>query len=86
MVDLLLVHSLMVAFVLVALLLSLVRDQRAHLPQEVAIRRQEAVDQAGLLETLLESLDEALLLLDTEGRVQLHDRAALTLFGDRLES
>ncbi len=80
--DLLLDNCLMAAFVLVALLLSQVRDQRAHLGHEVVRRRQEAVDQAGLLETLLASSDEALVLLDPQGRVQLHNPAAATLLGD----
>lgn len=81
-VNLLLVDAMMVAFVLVAMLLSLVRDQSAHLAGEVVRRRQEALDQAGVLETLIESVDEALVLLDAEGRVQLHNRAAVTLLGE----
>ncbi|WP_030485280.1 sensor histidine kinase [Nocardioides aequoreus] len=80
--DLLLDNCLMAAFVLVALLLSQVRDQRAHLSHEVVRRRQEAVDQAGLLETLLDSIDEALVLVDPSGRVQLHNPAAARLLGD----
>lgn len=85
-VRVLLLHALMVAFVLVALLLSLVRDQRAHLTREVRQRRQEALDQAGVMETLLESLDDALLLLDRQGGVRLHNRAARRLLGPQLET
>ena len=45
--TILLLDSLMTAFVFVVLLLSLVRDQRAYLAGEVIARRQEAMDQAG---------------------------------------
>ena len=64
--SILLLDSLMAAFVFVVLLLSLVRDQRAHLASEVVGRRQEAVDQAGLLGTVFESINEASVLMDTE--------------------
>ena len=73
--------SLMTAFVFVVLLLSLVRDQRAHLASEVVRRRQEALDQAGLLGTVFESINEALVLMDTEGVVQLHNAAAAEILG-----
>jgi signal transduction histidine kinase len=79
--SVLLLDSLMTAFVFVALLLSLVRDQRAHLAGEVVRRRQEALDQAGLLGTVFESINEALVLMDTEGVVQLHNAAATQILG-----
>jgi signal transduction histidine kinase len=79
--NILLLDSLMTAFVFVVLLLSLVRDQRAHLAGEVVRRRQEAVDQAGLLGTVFESINEALVLMDTEGVVQLHNAAAVQILG-----
>ena len=56
----------MTAFVFVVLLLSLVRDQRAYLANEVVRRRQEAMDQAGLLGTVFESINEALVLMDND--------------------
>ena len=77
----LMLDSLMAAFVFVVLLLSLVRDQRAHLASEVVGRRQEAVDQAGLLGTVFESINEALVLMSTEGVVQLHNAAAAQILG-----
>jgi signal transduction histidine kinase len=79
--SVLLLDSLMTAFVFVALLLSLVRDQRAHLAGEVVRRRQEALDQAGLLGTVFESINEALVLMDPEGVVQLHNAAAAQILG-----
>lgn len=79
--NILLLDSLMAAFVFVVLLLSLVRDQRAHLAGEVIRRRQEALDQAGLLGTVFESINEALVLMDTEGVVQLHNAAAVQILG-----
>ncbi len=77
----LLLDSLMTAFVFVVLLLSLMRDQRAHLAGEVVHRRQEAVDQAGLLGTVFESINEALVLTDLQGEVQLHNAAAVSILG-----
>ena len=71
----------MTAFVFVVLLLSLVRDQRAYLANEVVRRRQEAMDQAGLLGTVFESINEALVLMDTLGVVQLHNAAAVQILG-----
>ena len=83
----LLLDSLMTAFVYVVLLLSLVRDQRAFLAAEVVRRRQEAVDQAGLLGTVFEAMNEALVLLDTDGTVRLHNAAAVEVLGrERLTS
>ena len=83
--DILLLDSLMTAFVFVVLLLSLVRDQRAFLAGEVVQRRQEAMDQAGLLGTVFESINEALVLMDTAGVVRLHNAAAVHILGrDRL--
>jgi signal transduction histidine kinase len=79
--DILLLDSLMGAFVFVVLLLSLVRDQRAHLASEVVRRRQEALDQAGLLGTVFESINEALVLMDHDGVVQLHNAAAVQILG-----
>jgi signal transduction histidine kinase len=79
--SVLLLDSLMTAFVFVTLLLSLVRDQRAHLAGEVVRRRQEALDQAGLLGTVFESINEALVLMDPEGVVQLHNAAATQILG-----
>ncbi len=79
--SVLLLDTLMTAFVFVVLLLSLVRDQRAHLAGEVVRRRQEALDQAGLLGTVFESINEALVLMDTEGVVQLHNAAAVQILG-----
>ena len=85
--SILLLDCLMTAFVFVVLLLSLVRDQRAHLANEVIQRRQEAIDQAGLLGTVFESINEALVLMDTVGNVQLHNAAAREILGrDRLSS
>jgi signal transduction histidine kinase len=77
--NILLLDTLMAAFVFVVLLLSLVRDQRAHLAGEVVRRRQEALDQAGLLGTVFESINEALVLMDTDGVVQLHNAAAVNI-------
>ena len=83
----LLLDSLMTAFVYTVLLLSLVRDQRAYLASEVIRRRQEAMDQAGLLGTVFESINEALVLMDTEGVVRLHNGAAVEVLGrERLTS
>lgn len=82
-VDVLLLNGLMTAFVFVVLVLSLVRDQRAHLADEVVRRRQEALDQAGLLGTVFESINEGLLLLDTQGRVQLTNAAATRILGEQ---
>jgi signal transduction histidine kinase len=79
--NILLLDSLMAAFVFVVLLLSLVRDQRAHLAGEVVRHRQEALDQAGLLGTVFESINEALVLMDTQGTVQLHNAAAVQILG-----
>ncbi len=79
--NLLLLDSLMTAFVFVVLLLSLVRDQRAYLAGEVVRRRQEAMDQAGLLGTVFESINEALVLMDSLGVVQLHNPAAVQILG-----
>ncbi len=79
--DILLLDSLMAAFVFVVLLLSLVRDQRAHLADEVVRHRQEALDQAGLLGTVFESINEALILMDSRGDVQLHNTAAVQILG-----
>jgi signal transduction histidine kinase len=79
--NILLLDSLMAAFVFVVLLRSLVRDQRAHLAGEVVRQRQEALDQAGLLGTVFESINEALVLMDTQGTVQLHNAAAVQILG-----
>ncbi|MBV9832509.1 MAG: HAMP domain-containing histidine kinase [Marmoricola sp.] len=79
--DLVLVDSLMAAFVFVVLLLSSVRDQRAYLAREVVRHRQEAIDQAGLLSTVFESISDALVLMDPSGAVQLHNGAAVELLG-----
>ena len=79
--NILLLDSLMTAFVFVVLLLSLVRDQRAYLANEVVRRRQEAMDQAGLLGTVFESINEALVLMDSLGVVQLHNAAAVEILG-----
>jgi signal transduction histidine kinase len=79
--NVLVMDSLMTAFVFVVLLLSLVRDQRAYLANEVVRRRQEAMDQAGLLGTVFESINEALVLMDTLGVVQLHNAAAVQILG-----
>ncbi len=85
--EVLMFDSLMAAFVFVVLLLALGRDQRAHLAGEVVRRRQQALDQAGLLGTVFESINEALVLMDTDGVVQLHNAAALRIIGgDRLTS
>ncbi len=81
---LLLLDCLMAAFVFVVLLLSLVRDQRAYLAAEVVRRRQEAIDQAGLLSTVFESISDALVLMDPDGVVQLHNGAAVELLGHDL--
>jgi signal transduction histidine kinase len=84
--SLVLLDSLMAAFVFVVLLLSLVRDQRAYLAGEVVQRRQEAIDQAGLLGTVFESISDALVLMDPHGVVQLHNGAAVELLGhERLD-
>jgi signal transduction histidine kinase len=84
--TLVLLDSMMAAFVFVVLLLSLVRDQRAYLAGEVVQRRQEAIDQAGLLSTVFESISDALVLMDPQGAVQLHNGAAVELLGhDRLQ-
>ena len=80
-VALVLLDSLMAAFVFVVLLLSLVRDQRAHLANEVLSRRQDAVEQAGLLSTVFESISDALVLMDHEGAVRLRNSAAVELLG-----
>ena len=79
-----LMHLLMGAFTFVALLLSLLRDQRAHLAAEVVRRRQEALDQAGLLSTVFESIKDALVLFDQSGQVRIHNAAASGLLGERL--
>lgn len=79
--DIVMLDCLMGAFVFVVLLLSLVRDQRAYLANEVVRRRQEAVDQAGLLGTVFESINEALVLMDTAGDVRLHNAAAVQILG-----
>ncbi len=79
--NIIMFDSLMTAFVFVVLLLSLVRDQRAYLANEVVRRRQEAMDQAGLLGTVFESINEALVLMDTLGVVQLHNAAAVQVLG-----
>ena len=79
--NILLLDALMTAFVFVVLLLSLVRDQRAYLANEVVRRRQEAMDQAGLLGTVFESINEALVLMDSMGVVQLHNAAAVQILG-----
>ncbi len=76
-----LLNVLMATFVFVVLLLSLLRDQRAHLATEVVERRQEAVDQAGLLSTVFESITEALVLVDRDGVVRLHNAAAREILG-----
>jgi signal transduction histidine kinase len=81
---LLLLDCLMAAFVFVVLLLSLARDQRAYLATEVVRRRQEAIDQAGLLSTVFESISDALVLMDPDGVVQLHNGAAVELLGHDL--
>jgi signal transduction histidine kinase len=81
---LLLLDCLMTAFVFVVLLLSLVRDQRAYLATEVVRRRQEAIDQAGLLNTVFESISDALVLMNPAGVVQLHNGAAVELLGHDL--
>ncbi len=84
--SLVLLDSLMTAFVFVVLLLSMLRDQRAYLASEVLQRRQEAIDQAGLLSTVFESISDALVLMDHDGVVQLHNAAAVELLGhDRIE-
>ncbi len=84
--NILLLDSLMAAFVFIALLLSLVRDQRAHLAEEVLRRRQEALAQAGLLGTVFESISDALVLMDPRGGVLLHNRAAEQVLGpEKLE-
>ncbi|MEO5653238.1 MAG: ATP-binding protein [Marmoricola sp.] len=77
-------HLLMGAFTFVTLLLSLLRDQRGHLAAEVVRRRQEALDQAGLLSTVFESIKDALVLFDRSGQVRIHNAAASMLLGDRL--
>ncbi len=79
--NILLLDSLMAAFVFVVLLLSLGRDQQAHDTGEVVGGRQEAVDEAGLLGAAFESINEALVLMDTEGAVLLHNDAALQILG-----
>jgi signal transduction histidine kinase len=79
--NVVMLDCLMTAFVFVVLLLSLVRDQRAYLANEVVRRRQEAMDQAGLLGTVFESINEALVLMDTLGVVQLHNAAAVHILG-----
>lgn len=83
--EVLMFDSLMAAFVFIVLLLSLGRDQRAHLADEVVRRRQQALDQAGLFGTVFESIGEALVLTDSAGVVQLHNAAAQRILGrDRL--
>jgi signal transduction histidine kinase len=85
--SLLLLDSLMTAFVFVVLLLSLLRDQRAHLAGEVVRRRQQALDQAGLFGTVFESISEGLVMMDPAGGVQLHNAAAVRLLGgERIDS
>ena len=79
--NILLLDSLMASFVFVVLLLSLVRDQRTHLTRQVVGRRQEAVDQAGLLGAVFESINEALVLMDSEGVVRLHNATAAQILG-----
>ena len=79
--ELLLLDVMMASFVFVVLLQSLLRDQRAHLAEEVVRRRQEALDQAGLLGTVFESINEALVLMDRSGIVQLHNSAAAQILG-----
>jgi signal transduction histidine kinase len=81
--NLVLLDVLMAAFVFVVLLLSLLRDQRAYLDAEVVQRRKEAVDQAGLLVTVFESINDALVLVDEDGVVQLHNAAADQILGHR---
>lgn len=79
--NILLLDSLITSFVFVVLLLSLVRDQRAWLANEVIARRQEAIDQAGLLGTVFESINEALVLMGRDGEVRLHNAAAGQVLG-----
>ncbi len=79
--NILLLDSLMASFVFVVLLLSLVRDQRSHLTGQVQGRRQEPVDQTGLLGAVFESINEALVLMDTEGVVRLHNGTAAEILG-----
>ncbi|WP_460816443.1 ATP-binding protein [Nocardioides korecus] len=86
-VTVLVMDALMASFVFTVLLLSLVRDQRAFLAAEVVRHRQEAVDQAGLLGTVFEAINEALVLLDADGTVLLHNGAAVDVLGhERLRS
>jgi PAS domain-containing protein len=82
--EALLLDSLMASFVFIVLLLALLRDQRAHLAEEVVRRRQEALDQAGLLGTVFESINEGLILSDTIGDVRLHNAAAERILGSKL--
>ena len=79
--ETLLLDGLMASFVFVVLLQALLRDQRAHLAEEVVRRRQEAIDQAGLLGTVFESINEALVLMDADGVLQLHNAAATDILG-----
>jgi signal transduction histidine kinase len=79
--NIVLFDVLMASFTFVVLLLSLLRDQRAYLSAEVVERRQIALDQAGLLSTVFESINDALVLVDLDGNVRLHNVAATQLLG-----
>ncbi len=81
MTNILLLDSLMTAFVFIVVVLSLVRDQRAHLAEEVLARRQDALAQSALLNTVFEAIDEALVVMDPDGVVLLHNRAAEEILG-----
>lgn len=79
-----LLNVLMTSFVFVVLLLSLLRDQRARLVEEVVARRQESIDQGNLLGEVFEAMSDGLIIFDRAGRVHHRNAAARRVLGQTL--
>lgn len=74
------VDLLVVASSAFALLLALMRDQRARLIEELAERGRESEAQRSLLEAVLDAMDEGVVVVDDQG-VRSHNSATRQLLG-----
>lgn len=78
------VDLLITASTFITIHLSILRLQRVIATAELDRQRRSAQEQATLLGTVFESMNDGLVILDSDGRVVLHNAAARQLVGRRI--
>lgn len=80
----LIIDLLITASTFITLHLSILRLQRVIATAELELQRRSAQEQATLLGTVFESMNDGLVILDPDGRALLHNTAARQLLGKRI--